>query len=374
MDSNKIGKMESIGIIITIIMTHIIINLPQTLIKATGSATPLNIVYITIISLLFCHVLSKLFALFPGYNIFEVAEFLAGKWLKVLLEILFIVYLLFMVSLVLRIFTLNLQIIYFTNIDIATILIVFLVGTTILNQFGFRTIIKTNFIFLPLTLICMFILFASSLSKFGFENFLPILGKGFNETFISGVSNIFAFAEINILFLLIPYLKKQDEFKKISIISVSISSIYLLLAVISSMFLVPSNLNFEPIFSVYYAARRISLGDFLERLDPIFIFVWIICIFSYLAIGLYFILNTFKKITHIKSSKPMTYCFVSIIFTIALCITNVGQISYILSTFYKYIPLIFTFGICFGILVLASIKKKFFVNSTSNKMSIEANH
>jgi len=374
MESTKIGKVEAIGTVITIMMTHIIINLPQNLIKSTGSSTPLNVIYITIIALLFCYVISKLFKLFPGYDIFEIAEFLAGKWLRIVFEILFIAYLLFMTSLVLRIFTLNLQIIYFSNIDISTILIVFLVGATIINKFGFRTIIKTNLVFLPLILIVMFILFAFSLSDFGSEIFLPILGYGANETFISGTSNLFALAEVNVLFLLIPHLKKQDEVKQISLTSVGVSGIYLLLAVISSMILVPSNLSFEPIFSVYYAARRISLGNFLERLDPVFIFVWIICIFSYLSIALYFILDTFKKSAKTHSSKPMTYCFVTIIFTIALCITNVGQLNFILSTYYKYVPLIFTFGVCFGILLLASIKKKFFTSSISDKLSTQSNH
>lgn len=374
MDSNKIGKEEAIGTVITILMTHIIINLPQNLIKSTGSSTPINIVYITIIALVFCHILSKLFSFFPGYDIFDVAEFLAGKWLKVILEILFIAYLIFMSTLVLRVFTLNLQIIYFSNLDISTILIVFLVGAIVINLLGFRAIIKTNLIFIPLVLIFMLILFASSLTDFGFEIFLPILGNGFNETFISGLSNIFALSEINVLFLLIPHLKKQDELKKISITSVSISSIYLLLAVISSMFLVPSNLSFEPIFYVYYASRRFSLGNFLERLDPIFIFVWILCVFSYLGIALFFITNTFKKSTNIKSAKPITYCFATIIFTFALCITNVGQITYIFSTFYKYIPLIFTFVICFGILVLASIKKNFSKNNLPFSLSSESKH
>lgn len=364
MESNKIGKTEAIGAVITIMMTHIIINLPQNLVKATGSSTPLNVVYITVIALFFCYVSSKLFALFPGNDIFDVAEFLAGKWLKVTLEILYIAYLLFMSSMLLRIFTLNLQIVYFSNIDIATILIVFLVAVTIINKLGFKTIIKTNLIFVPLALIIMFILFAFSLNNFGFEVFLPVLGNGFNQTFIYGISNLFAFAEINILFLLIPYFKKHSDLKKISLTSILITGIYLLLAVISSMVLVPANLSFEPIFSVYYAARRISLGNFLERLDPIFIFAWIISIVSYLSITLYFITNSFKKCTNIKTSKPMVYCFVTIIFTFALCITNVGQITYILSTFYRYIPFIFTFVVCFGILILASIKKKFFTDST----------
>ena len=43
MESIKIGKVEAIGAIVIIMITHIIINLPQNLIQSTGSATALNV-------------------------------------------------------------------------------------------------------------------------------------------------------------------------------------------------------------------------------------------------------------------------------------------------------------------------------------------
>lgn len=360
MESSKIGKVEAIGAIVIIMITHIIINLPQNLIQSTGSATPLNVIYISLITLLFAYILSKLFSYFPGYDIFDIAEYLGGKGLKIFLQFLFIIYLIGMAGLVLRAFALNLQIIYFTNIDIATILLVFLIAAVIVCKLGFKAVIKGNLIFLPLILLSMLILFASTLNNFGIEHFLPALGYGFNETFITGTSNIYAFSGVDILFLLIPYLKNPKDFKKISLISIGISAIHLFLAVIASMFLVPSNLSFEPIFTVYFAARRISLGSFLERLDPLFIFIWIISIFSYLSIWIYFITNIFKKATKLKVTSPMTYAFATLIFSVALIITNAGQLINILSTLYKYVPLIFSFVLCFGILILAVIKKKCF--------------
>ena len=373
MDSNKIGKTEAISMIIILMITHIIINLPLTLIKSTGSSTALNVIYISLIALVFCLILSKLFSLFPGCDIFDIAEFLAGKWLKITLQILFMLYLISMVAVVLRVFTLNLQIIYFTNLDIATILIVFLIGGIIINQFGFRTIIKSTLVFLPIILIAMFVLFASTLDNFGIEKFLPVFGNGFDETFISGISNLFAFSEINILFLLMPHLKDPKEFKKISLISIGISSIYLFLAVIASMFLIPANMSFEPIFSVYFSSRRIALGDVLERLDPIFVLVWIISIFCYVAIWMFYISNIFKKSIHVQTNKPIVYSVAALLFTFSLLIKNAGQITYIFSTFYKYMPLLFSFGLCFGILLVASIKKKFFSQSTNSKFSVELN-
>lgn len=259
MASNKIGKAEAIAAIVIIIITHTIVNLPRTLIESTGSSTPINVIYISLITLGFCFILSKLFALFPGCDIFDIAEFLAGKWLKVILQTLFMLYLIGMASFVLRVFTMNLQIIYFTNLDIATILLVFLIGAVIINQFGFQTVIRTNFIFLPIILIFMLLLFASTIDQFGMEKFLPVLGNGFDETFLSGFFNLFAFSGIDILFLLVPYLKNHNDFKSISLTSIGISAIYLLVSVASAMFLIPGNTSFTPTFCVYFAARRISL-------------------------------------------------------------------------------------------------------------------
>lgn len=120
--------------------------------------------------------------------------------------------------------------------------------------------------------------------------------------------------------------------------------------------------------------EEFHFGDFLERLDPIFIFVWILSVFCYLAIALFFISNIFKKTTHTKTNKPIIYCIAAFVFSVSLLIKNITEVVSILSTFYQYIPVIFSFGLCFGILLLASIKKKLLGKSKETHPSFDTAH
>ena len=62
MDSiQKIGKLEAAGIIIMIMINQIIINFPNSIITTTGSAAWINVIYISIIAIIFCLLICKLF-------------------------------------------------------------------------------------------------------------------------------------------------------------------------------------------------------------------------------------------------------------------------------------------------------------------------
>ena len=52
--SQKIGTIEAIALIVIIIINQIILNLPNTIITSTGSSSWLNVIYITIIAIIFC--------------------------------------------------------------------------------------------------------------------------------------------------------------------------------------------------------------------------------------------------------------------------------------------------------------------------------
>ena len=51
--SQKIGTIEAIALIVIIIINQIILNLPNTIITSTGSSSWLNVIYITIIAIIF---------------------------------------------------------------------------------------------------------------------------------------------------------------------------------------------------------------------------------------------------------------------------------------------------------------------------------
>ena len=61
MNNDKIGTLEAISLVIIVIISHLILNLPNELLSSTLSAATLNVIYITGIVLLLFLFATKLF-------------------------------------------------------------------------------------------------------------------------------------------------------------------------------------------------------------------------------------------------------------------------------------------------------------------------
>ena len=82
MKERKLGTYQAIAIVVTVMIAHIILNLPNHLITTTGSATILNLVYVFIIALVIFYIISKIFALFPNSDIIDICEYATRKSFK----------------------------------------------------------------------------------------------------------------------------------------------------------------------------------------------------------------------------------------------------------------------------------------------------
>lgn len=65
MKESRIGIVQAVSVIVTVMISHIILNMPNHLISTTGPATILNLVYVFIIALFVFYLASKVFELFP---------------------------------------------------------------------------------------------------------------------------------------------------------------------------------------------------------------------------------------------------------------------------------------------------------------------
>ncbi len=54
MINKKIGNLEAIALIVTVMLNHIILNLPKGIISSTSSGAILNTIFISLIALRYC--------------------------------------------------------------------------------------------------------------------------------------------------------------------------------------------------------------------------------------------------------------------------------------------------------------------------------
>ena len=75
MTLDKIGSIEAIVLICVVMTNQILLNLPESIIESCGSSAWLNVIYITVIVVLFTILLCKLFKAFSGKDILDVCEY-----------------------------------------------------------------------------------------------------------------------------------------------------------------------------------------------------------------------------------------------------------------------------------------------------------
>lgn len=281
-----------------------------------------------------------------------------GPVLKAVTSIIFTVYLIFASSILMANFSEFLRVVYFPSSPGWIITLIFVITAIIANKRGFRSLVKVNTLIVPIVLITELVVFLGALDKIEFQRTLPILGYGFGQTFISGFSNIFAFGGLLYLYLLRPNLKNNVNYKKVGIISISLSGLFLLLSVASLLFLFPFLINGVNTLSVYMSTRVIEFGTFFERTDALFIFVWLFAFISYLCVIIAYISKINQKNCNVKNPSIFIYLTGLLIFAVSLIPNNTSVIRFAETILYKNAALFIVFGYSFIILIIGYFKKK----------------
>jgi len=358
MENTKIGNKEAIALLVTIAFNHIILSITKTIVENTASASLLNILYVGIITIIFTSIICYFLNKFPTFDLIDISNYLGGKILKWIVGIIYVCYFIFFAGNLLHIFSSFLQIIYFPMTKIFYIVLLFVISTFIACSMRHNAIYRSTFIIFPLLIVSILFLFFANFEYYEVERMYPVFGKGYVETFILGLSNMFAFQGIAYIYFMPSQLKEPIKVKHIAITSIILSCIFLLIGVSIILFMFNAFIETDALLPLYSAAKYIEFGPFFQKLDSTFVLIWIMAFISFLSITLKFSSNILTKLSNFKNETVFTF-----ILSIALLFASLWQKNYAISTFfanivYKYSYFILVIGFTFSILLLATLKQK----------------
>ena len=384
MNSNdeKLNIIEASFLIVIVMIVHIISNLPNLIISEIGTSSIINSIYVFALVIIYFLIVNKLFKPFIGLDILDVAKYTFGSFYEKILSLLYIAYLLFASGMLLRRFAEILKVIYFHNVSIAVIILLFLITGIIANTISKRALISANTIIMPALLTSVIVIFVSAFSSYNFNSVFPVFGYGLKNTFVYGSSNIYCYGGLIFIFLIMPFLKNCNDLKKVGLTSIILSGGFLILSVSSVLMLFPFIKDGTNALAVYLSSREVDFGRFLQRSDALFMFIWMFAFISYLSVILFYVqiirkkglaciknVNTSKnnnenKVSVFQTSsskrKDNFYLLLSsiIIFIVALSPNNVWELAFLEKTIYKYFSLIVVYSISFFTLLIGYFKKR----------------
>lgn len=358
MNISKINNIEAIALLSIIMANKIILNLPENIISSTGSSAWLNAIYILAIAFAFVFVCTKLMKKFAGFDIIDISEYIGGSFLKTIVSILQVLILIIVINIVIRNFSYTIKTIYFTQSPIIFIALFLVISAAVANKFGLKTISKICIYVTPLAFIGISILLLVPAKDFELHRLLPIFGYGINETFFKGLTNLLALSGLGYVFLLPPILKNNKDLKKITVVSLSISGIFLFFSTMCMLLVFSFYVNANENMSLYLLTMVVHHGNLIHAVNTIFLLVWILSIISYISIALYFVLYVLKKVGRLNDSSSMNYSIVSVCLAISLILQNYTPVFAVLKNISEYLILIFVFILEPILLIIANIKYK----------------
>ena len=169
MSVEKIGKIEAVALILIVVINEVVLNIPNIIILSTGSGSSINIIFVSLLAVIFTYIICKLLKPFLGQDILDVSDYVGGRTLKTIIGILFILFFIITVSLSVSFFANFIKSVYFNSSPIVFILLFFLVPALFANKFGLKAISGVNLIFIPVIIFTLIFLLVFSSNNFNIE-------------------------------------------------------------------------------------------------------------------------------------------------------------------------------------------------------------
>lgn len=357
-DKITFGKWEGTSIILVSLCTKIFLNFPRMVAEQAGTAGWIFAFYLCALLIAAFIFISKLYSKFPGKDIIDITEEFAGKIGKMVLGIILVVYFLFVLMVVLRQFSENVKIISLANSPISFVTFFFVAGMILGAFMGIEAIVRVSAIVIPFIIIG-YLLISAGVSQYNdFSRIMPVLGNGAGVILAKGLPRISVHSEIIIMFLIPPFVKTHEKFKKIAFWGIGLSTVFLTLSTLTYLLVYQYPTAIENFLPMYQLARLINYGRFFQRIEAFFLIIWGITAFLYLSVGLYLLLHVFKKAFNLKYYKPLIIPFAIIIYTISLVPPNLITVLEMETEYFRTLSWTVTFGLTTFILLFANIRLK----------------
>lgn len=314
----KIGYHEALTLLVIILSAKIFLSFPRNMALLGDAAGWIIALLSGIYSLVGFFFLSFLLRRHPGKNIIQISHQLAGGFIGKIIGVVFFLFFLIITSLYLRQFAESFILAILPRTPISVLTLFFLVLLIYATLLGIETLSRVAWLLGPYLLTALIVILFFSLPQATFNFLVPILGPGPAPLIKYSIVNLSIFAEIVFLGIIAPLIRDQDRINRIGLISL-ITSIIINVGV---TLLVTAVFNYaaskKMIFPIFQLTRLIAYGEFIQRVEAVFVFLWFFWAGIQLGGLFYGTVTSFAETFRIKNYRPLSLPIAVLIFTISL--------------------------------------------------------
>jgi len=296
---------------------------------------------------------------FPGKTLFEFAEEILGRVPGKVIGLLYIWWFLHTNAIIMDEFA---GFLCTAVMPDTPPIVFFLVGAIVAGyavRNGLEVLSRYNQLFLPLVLGLLLVVFILAIKDMKAARLLPVFDAGLIPIVKGTAVPTSWLGEIVIFTMIIPFLNKPKEAKKVVMLATFLTGSFLLVSILVALAVFGPNLAGDWIFSAYNAVRVVSIANFLERLESVIVAVWMFGGFAKMGVFYYAAVLGSAQWLGLKDYRPLVAPIGVILVGLALLCRNiVDLIGFIATSWPPYAIIVFEAGIPLLLLVVALARGK----------------
>lgn len=258
----------------------------------------LNVAYLLIYILL----INK----YPNHNLLQIVDIILGKWVGKLVSLLYImffslltIFLLKFLGEFMKTMILPSTPTWFVNITFITVIMIGL-------WYGITTFARSAELFFPIVIIFLMIITVSLFLYGDYSKLLPIGEHGVLSIFAAGLK-MSTFQEHICLLMTLSFFRTRGNrtAARSLIIGTILGSFVLIIFSVVTVIILGSYNTAHTLYPVFVVVKRISIGDFFQRIEVLMIGVWFLAVFVKIYITYFASLVGMSEMLKISNYKPL---------------------------------------------------------------------
>lgn len=323
----RFGTTEAISLTTIFLITKAFYINPGTVIMKTATAswyaTLLSYLGSLAIFLLICRLLSR----FEGYDLVDIFDIVVGKFFGKALSLIFCGYFLYYSGTNLREFVEMIKAYMLPYTPPSLIIFFFLWVVVVYSYIGLEGIARMAHLSFMLIMLGLLFILVLPYPQYDMDNLFPIGGYGIGNSLYYGVWRISAYTEVIYLAFIVKSVYGTKNIKKIATISLTYSGIIIASIIACSILAFEYPQGQENLSNLMQLSRIVYFNRFFQRIETIFVFIWILASFITVSLTFYLATSIFCKTFNISEHKPLLLPVSFLTFMISLLPENLSQIA-----------------------------------------------
>lgn len=354
--------LSKFGVAATIICTIVgvgIFSYPAQMASNIGTDGWIVTIISGVMNFLLLYLIYKIVQINQYKSYYCILESNLGSIIGKLAVLITVVYVVFAISIGLRIFAEVLKMVLLPKTPTEMVLIVMILSAIYLVRSELGTVVGFNEIAFWLMFIPLFFVVLVTMKKADFTNVLPVLRHSPKDYLATLANSVYAFGGYTIGYLLIPHTRDKKNIGKVLALSMGFVTFFYVLVCILALAVFGEKHVQALIWPTITMVREAQTpGSFVEKWEGVVMSLWVLFYFTTLANAYYFSADILKDAFKLEDVKISSLLLLPFIYIIAMYPDNVTQLYDISQRVQPYFFIVVVILLPFILLITAMAKRK----------------